>query len=314
MNNSIINKFRSVFLIFGIIATFICPKISYAYPVFAQQAYENPREATGRIVCANCHLAQKPVEIEVPQAVLPDSVFEAVVSIPYDLSTKQVLGNGKRGGLNVGSVLVLPEGFKLAPKERLTDEIKTKTKGVFIQPYSKDKPNILVVGPISGDKHQEIIFPVLSPDPAQDKSVNYLNYPIYVGGNRGRGQVYPSGEKSNNTTYTSTAAGQISSIEPGEKGKTIVTVVSTSGDSKTLTVPAGLTLTVKVNDIIKNDQPLTYDPNVGGFGQGETEIILQNPNRVKGMIAFFFTVTIAQILLVLKKKQFEKVQAAEMNF
>jgi apocytochrome f len=53
---------------------------------------------------------------------------------------------------------------------------------------------------------------------------------------------------------------------------------------------------------------------VGGFGQTETEIILQNPNRIKGMIAFFFTVTVAQILLVLKKKQFEKVQAAEMNF
>ena len=47
---------------------------------------------------------------------------------------------------------------------------------------------------------------------------------------------------------------------------------------------------------------------------GETEIVLQNPNRVKGMIAFFFTVTVAQILLVIKKKQFEKVQAAELNF
>ncbi|KAG6493138.1 hypothetical protein ZIOFF_048115 [Zingiber officinale] len=41
--------------------------------------YETPREATGRIVCANCHLANKPVDIEVPQAVLPDTVFEAVV-------------------------------------------------------------------------------------------------------------------------------------------------------------------------------------------------------------------------------------------
>ena len=48
-----------------------------AYPMYAQQGYENPREATGRIVCANCHLAQKPVDIEVPQAVLPNSVFEA---------------------------------------------------------------------------------------------------------------------------------------------------------------------------------------------------------------------------------------------
>jgi apocytochrome f len=291
--------------------------VSFAYPVFAQNAYQNPREATGRIVCANCHLAQKPVEVEVPQAVLPDTVFEAVVSVPYDTSSKQITAGGKRNGnLNVGAVLILPEGFKLAPKERLSDDIKAKTKGVFVQPYSKEKPNILVVGPIAGDKKgelREIVFPILSPDPAQDKSVNFLNYPVYVGGNRGRGQVYPTGEKSNNNAFTSTVAGQITSIAPGEKGKTEIIVASASGDV-TQTIPAGLDISVKVKDTIKVDQPLTLDPNVGGFGQEETEIVLQNPNRVKGMIVFFFTVTLAQILLVLKKKQFEKVQAAEMNF
>ena len=79
-----IKKFKSLFLILGIAGTMVFPKVSYAYPVFAQNAYQNPREATGRIVCANCHLAQKPTEIEVPQAVLPDTVFEAVVSVPYD--------------------------------------------------------------------------------------------------------------------------------------------------------------------------------------------------------------------------------------
>ncbi|KAB1219091.1 Apocytochrome f [Morella rubra] len=89
--------------------------ISNAYPIFAQQGYENPREATGRIVCANCHLANKPVDIEVPQAVLPDTVFEAVVRIPYDMQLKQVLANGKKGALNVGAVLILPDGFELAP-------------------------------------------------------------------------------------------------------------------------------------------------------------------------------------------------------
>ena len=308
------SSLKVFFLAFGIMSSLIAPKIAFAYPVFAQQAYESPREATGRIVCANCHLAQKPVELEVPQAVLPDTVFEAVVSIPYDTSVKQVTANGKPGSLNVGSVLILPEGFKLAPKERLSDEIKAKTKGVFIQPYSKTKSNILIVGPLSGDKNRKIVFPVLSPDPAQNKDVHFLNYPIYVGGNRGRGQVYPSGEKSNNTIVTSTAGGQITSIEPGEKGKTNVVIQSTSGDSINQVVPAGLKLSVKVNDVITQDQPLTYDPNVGGFGQTETEIILQNPNRVKGMIIFFFTVTVAQVLLVLKKKQFEKVQAAEMNF
>ena len=309
----VINKFRSVFLVLGIILTLALPKVSYAYPVFAQQAYESPREATGRIVCANCHLAQKPTEIEVPQAVLPDQVFEAVVNIPYDLSSKQITASGTKGPLNVGAVLVLPEGFQLAPKDRISDEIKQKTKGVFVQPYSKTKPNILVVGPISGDKHQEIIFPVLAPDPAQNKDVNFLNYPVYVGGNRGRGQVYPTGEKSNNNAYTSTAAGQVSAIEPGEKGTTIVTIATANGDVAQ-TVPKGLDLSVKVKDTVKADQPLTLNPNVGGFGQGETEIVLQNPNRVKGMIVFFFTVTLAQILLVIKKKQFEKVQAAEMNF
>ncbi|KAD4888653.1 hypothetical protein E3N88_20726 [Mikania micrantha] len=44
--------------------------ISNAYPIFAQQGYENPREAIGRIVCANCHLANKPVDIEVPHLLL----------------------------------------------------------------------------------------------------------------------------------------------------------------------------------------------------------------------------------------------------
>lgn len=57
-------KYFSSVLSFLLISTFTLP--SLAYPIYAQQGYENPREATGRIVCANCHLAQKPVEIEVP--------------------------------------------------------------------------------------------------------------------------------------------------------------------------------------------------------------------------------------------------------
>eukprot|EP01024_Parvocaulis_polyphysoides_P011984 TRINITY_DN1424_c0_g1_i5.p2 TRINITY_DN1424_c0_g1~~TRINITY_DN1424_c0_g1_i5.p2 ORF type:complete len:125 (-),score=1.92 TRINITY_DN1424_c0_g1_i5:1736-2110(-) len=54
-------------LLFTIIfcLTLFFNKTSFAYPIFAQQNYLNPREPNGRIVCANCHLAQKPVEIEV---------------------------------------------------------------------------------------------------------------------------------------------------------------------------------------------------------------------------------------------------------
>ncbi|KAK8582206.1 hypothetical protein V6N12_072398 [Hibiscus sabdariffa] len=84
-----------------------------------------------------------PVDIEVPQAVLPDTVFEAVVRISYDMQLKQVLANG----------------------------------------------------PVPGQKYSEITFPILSPDPASNKDVHFLKYPIYVGGNRGRGQIYPDGNK-----------------------------------------------------------------------------------------------------------------------
>ena len=146
MRNKLHNALKSILFALSLTVCILLPSMSEAFPIFAQQAYENPREATGRIVCANCHLAQKPVEIEVPQGVLPDSVFEVVVEIPYDKSLQQVTATGAKGPLNVGSVLVLPEGFTLAPKERLTPELQEKTKGVVISPYSDSKQNILVVG------------------------------------------------------------------------------------------------------------------------------------------------------------------------
>ena len=285
-----------------------------AYPIYAQQNYPNPREANGRIVCANCHLAQKPVEIEVPQSVLPDTVFEAVVKIPYDQQIKQVLGNGKKGGLNVGAVLILPEGFELAPADRIPEEMKTKVGKLYFQPYSEDKKNILVIGPVSGKKYSEMVFPILSPDPAKNKAVSYLKYPIYLGGNRGRGQVYPNGSKSNNTIYNASSAGTISQIETLEKGGYNITIDTNNNEQKIDKIPKGPELIVQVGQIVQNDQPLTNNPNVGGFGQMDAEIVLQNPTRVQGLILFFGFVVIAQIFLVLKKKQFEKVQLAEMNF
>jgi apocytochrome f len=284
-----------------------------AYPIFAQQGYENPREATGRLVCANCHLAQKPVDIEVPQAVLPDSVFEAVVKIPYDMQLKQVLGNGKKGGLNVGAVLILPEGFQVAPPERMSAETKKKVGKLYFQPYSEEKKNILVVGPLPGKKYSEMTFPILSPDPAKDRSVSYLKYPIFVGGNRGRGQIYPDGKKSNNTVYNASSSGTVSKITSLQDGGSEISI--TDGATTTVDViPAGPTILIAEGQIVKADQPLTTNPNVGGFGQGETEIVLQNPLRVQGLLLFFAFVLFAQVFLVLKKKQFEKVQLAEMSF
>ena len=291
-----------------------CIQDSSAYPVFAQQNYSNPRAANGKLACANCHLNQKAIEIEAPQSVLPNSVFEVEIKVPYDTSKKQIGANGKDADLNVGGILILPEGFKLASKSQISDEVKAKNKGVFISPYSTELDNILVVGPIAGKTHQELIFPVVSPDPETNSNVKYLAYPIYGGGNRGRGQVYPTGEKSNVNVFGATQAGQITEITVSDKGESTIVIVDSEGKKTSQAVPAGLKLIVKQGDVVKTDQALNMDPNVGGFGQEETEIVLQNSGRIIGYLAFCFSVLLTQVFLVLKKKQFEKVQAAELNF
>ncbi|CAN6446903.1 unnamed protein product [Victoria cruziana] len=235
--------------------------ISNAYPIFVQQNYENPREAIGHIVCTNCHLANKPVDIEVPQVVLLDTVFEAVS-------------------------------------------------------YHPNKKNILVVGPIPGQKYSEIVFPILSPDLATKKEVYFLKYPIYVGGNRGRGQIYPDGSKSNNTVYNTSAAGIASKIVRKEKeGGYEITISDASNGHETVDIiPLGPELLVSEGEYIKLGQPLTSNPNVGGFGQGDAEIVLQDPLHIQGLLFFLASVILAHIFFILKKKQFEKVQLAEMNF
>ncbi|MBE9068400.1 apocytochrome f [Leptolyngbya cf. ectocarpi LEGE 11479] len=316
---SVFNKLLKV-IVSGVIvaiATISCvltnAQSAAAYPFWAQENYETPREATGKIVCANCHLGKKKTEIEVPQAVLPDTVFEAVVKVPYDLDSQQVLGDGSRGGLNVGALLMLPDGFQLAPQDRIPEEMKEEIGSTFYVPYSDEHPNWLLVGPVPGEQYPEIIFPVLSPDPATDKSVNFGKYQVHVGGNRGRGQVYPTGQATNNVVYTASKAGTITDIVKGDYG-TEVTIATEDGATVTESLQPGPELIVSKGDTVAAGAALTNDPNVGGFGQHDTEIVLQSPNRIKGLLAFLAAASLTQIMLVLKKKQVETVQAANMTF
>ncbi|HAA32383.1 MAG TPA: apocytochrome f [Cyanobacteria bacterium UBA8553] len=311
---------RTIVLALATLAFFFASDIAIsqpaaAYPFWAQQtAPETPREATGRIVCANCHLAAKPAEVEVPQSVKPDTVFEAVVKIPYDLNSQQVLGDGSKGGLNVGAVVMLPEGFKIAPEDRIPEEMKEKVGGLYFQPYKEGQDNVVIVGPLPGEQYQEIIFPVLSPDPNTDKGIHFGKYPIHLGANRGRGQVYPTGDKSNNNVYNASKAGTISQIAKKEEGGYEVTIQTADGATVTEAIPAGPELIVSEGQEVAASEALTNNPNVGGFGQADKEIVLQDPTRIKWLMVHIGGIMLSQTMLVLKKKQIEKVQAAEMNF
>ncbi len=296
---------------------FAAPQPAAAYPFWAQEtAPETPREATGRIVCANCHLAEKPVEIELPLSVLPDTVFKAVVKIPYDLDVEQVLGDGDTGELNVGAVLMLPEGFEIAPEDRIPEDWLEETEGVFYDSYNEDSDNVIIVGPLPGEEYQEIVFPILSPDPKADKDVRFGKYPIHLGGNRGRGQLYPTGEKSNNNAFMASVAGTVTDVYIDEDGlfDTEITLETEDGEEVIEEVPIGAEILVEEGDLVAAGQALTSDPNVGGFGQEDAEIVLQSPNRILGLSLFVGGIMLAQTMLILKKKQVERVQESEMDF
>ena len=140
-----------------------------AYPIFAQQNYANPREYTGKIVCANCHLASKTIDVKLPQAVLPDTIFKMEIEVPAKYAKRrQPLADGSKGPMNIGAIAVMPEGWKLAPKDRLPKPLKKEMKGLSWAPYSKEYPNIVVAGPVPGETYEKMVLPVLSPDPNTD--------------------------------------------------------------------------------------------------------------------------------------------------
>ncbi len=299
-----------------------------AYPQFAAN-YKEARDASGRIVCANCHLGKQETEVELPQTILPGQVFEAKIKVPYDAKAQQVGADGSKGPLQVGGILIMPKGFRLAEGKEIPKELAEKIeKGVIptAAPTADDKPYELLVGPHPGSDlpDKELIIPVKAPDPGVDKTVEFGKYSFYMGGNRGRGQVYPTGTSSNNAVFPAKVEGTIANIQKGvkitlgegegateyEKGA-LVTIKAKDGKSVVEKIPPGPELIVKVGAAVKAGDPLTNDPNVGGYAQAERDVTLQDPQRVVWLVVALASAFVCQLLLVLKKKQIEKVQEYE---
>ena len=76
------------------------------------------------------------------------------------------------------------------------------------------------------------------------------------------------------TTASIIRNGKIQDITVSEKGETSILFESSDGKEVKQVIPAGLKVIVSKNSLVQIDQPLTQDPNVGGFGQTETEIVL----------------------------------------
>ena len=141
-----------------------------------------------------------------------------------------------------------------------------------------------------------MVFPILSPDPSKNKNISYLKYPIYVGGNRGRGQIYADGSKSNNTIYTSSIDGKIVDILPIEKtGGYEVIIEKKSGEQIVETIPPGPELIISKNDIVKVDQPLTNNPNVGDLAKVKQKLFYKSSSNSRIVSLFYFYTFITNI-------------------
>jgi len=155
---------------------------------------------------------------------------------------------------------------------------------------------------------------VLAPIP-DGKEIIFGKEEFSIGVNRGRGQIYPDGTLTNNNVYKAKESGTVKSVTSVMDGdppveKFQITVDSPKGEYVVLT-GAGADVIVLPGDKVEKDGQLTTNPNVGGFGQDERDIVLQSVDRENATLALMFAFFIAQLAFVLKKKQFEKVQLAE---
>jgi len=148
--------------------------------------------------------------------------------------------------------------------------------------WSTAKPNSYVQGPVRAREfsNQSISFVVGDSKPSSET--------VYVGGNRGRGQIYPDGSSSNiGITRAIEDSGLISRIgfQPKRYGSIVNQHSPTQSD-----LLHGLTGQVtrsalSPGGIISSDSVVSQARNLGGFGGTEFTITIQTSSSVSTYIA-----------------------------
>jgi len=207
--------------------------------------------------------------LSAPHSIFPDSIFDLVVSIPTDRKGRQISSGGDTATINVGGVIALPEGFRAVGA---ADSVLDIDRG-------SDHVNDIVFGPQTG----QLACTVAISCQSERKDLPFSGA-LIDSGDRGRGQIYPDGSLSNNNSFRSQSTGVTvrQHFARGGSGTNIALAGSTGGSliqhlPASSSLPAGPALTTGLApSAITLDAPLTYNPNVGGFGQAESSIVVQS--------------------------------------
>jgi apocytochrome f len=280
-----------------------------SYPIFAQNAFTTARDSTGKIVCANCHLSASTLHIEVPQSVSSSTVMTLRLTIPAALSSKQLTSSASwLAHSNLGCVLLVPDGFTLAPGTRLRGSEKLLTEGIYLQPFNYNCNNTIVVGPIDCSALRSacsLDFPILSRSKGRC-STSYCPgtcYSVFGGANVGRGQFYPTGDSSNTLRATRSASLNLRLMGTRTGLGKLFSRALGATKRAALTACRLKTAASASDTIFSRSYPAARTS--GGFGQQESTLVVQRGARLKSILNISLGIGLSQNSAVCKKRQFE---------
>lgn len=229
------------------------------------------------------------MELGLPQAVFPQTSFDVWCSVPTRRTNAQVRSDGTVGPLQVGRVLVFPPSGAITP-----------TEGWTIWP---ETPSIWWNGPIRSQDHASEVMAFKTTESIPG------TYSVYLGANRGRGQIYPSGLASNLAPLRSPVDGVITGLTwQAKRYGTNLWVRCSDGVHLLHLSPGTLVAEVMPRSYLRSDESLVYSRNLGGFGVAEQSMTFQTRQHLVTEIRILGLLLGTQVALVLKKKQFERLK------
>lgn len=132
---------------------------------------------------------------------------------------------------------------------------------------------------------------------------------LYLGANRGRGQLYPDGSISNLSLRKAEVTGVCTGITYMVKRfGNVVHVMHAEGVRLVHLLPGqALEPMVGPRLVAQQDVLVGRTLNLGGFGLGEVALSVQAPNNLQRFVGLMLLIQATQLLLLNKKKQYERI-------
>jgi apocytochrome f len=310
-----------------------------SWPVFATDQYISPKTQSGSIVCANCHTYNRDIEVSLSQAIWLTSTKTSIDSslrIKIDALSKQITTTSKSADLNMSGVGVFPYEFriksdlnninreeKISPYVELdNNEVQISTDNENITPFEEQDDIRAFVFNIQhtcnnlGTKNRKRRYSYLGVY-LKVEHAELLGFSrtteVLLGGVIGRGQIFPSGELSNSINIFAPINGRVYEIFSESGQKQSLSIRHENGNVVLLDrIPKLLKLKIKVGQLVFKGEFLARDSNLGGMGQLNRELSIQEYVRLKLIMLVVLWCTLAQHLIIIKRKQFIKIQ--ELQF